>query len=131
MSVRTETWGRRAWKEKLSEMAERLESKRLVREWKTIAAMVRCYCRDHHGTSGQLCAECQGLMDYAGVRLERCRFGAEKPTCVNCPVHCYQKERREQVRVVMRYAGPKMLWQHPILAIAHLVDGYRKAPPIK
>jgi hypothetical protein len=30
---------------------------------------------------------------------------------------------REQVRVVMRYAGPRMLTRYPILAIMHLFDG--------
>jgi hypothetical protein len=96
---------------------------RLAREWRTIELMVRIYCRDHHET--ELCPECQGLLDYASVRLDRCRFGAEKPTCAKCPVHCYQKERREQVRVVMRYAGPRMLWEHPILSLRHWVDGMR------
>lgn len=99
-------------------------SKRLAREWRTIEAMVRIYCHDHH--HGELCAECKGLLDYASVRLDRCRFGTEKPTCANCPVHCYAKDRREQVKKVMRYAGPKMLWTHPILSIAHLLDGMRK-----
>ncbi len=87
--------------------------------------MIGCYCRDHHLTSGELCPECQSLHDYAAVRLERCRFGAEKPTCANCPVHCYQKSRREQVKMVMRYAGPRMLWQHPFLSLIHWLDGYR------
>jgi hypothetical protein len=96
---------------------------RLAREWRTIELMVRIYCRDHHET--ELCPECQGLLDYASVRLDRCRFGAEKPTCAKCPVHCYQKERREQVRVVMRYAGPRMLWEHPILSLRHWLDGMR------
>lgn len=89
-------------------------------------AMVACYCRDHHHTEHGLCAECQALLDYATLRLARCRFGEKKPTCANCPVHCYQAQRREQVRVVMRYAGPRMLWEHPLLAIRHLLDGYRK-----
>ena len=97
--------------------------KRLAREWQTIAAMISCYCRDHHATGATLCRECQGLLDYAAVRLDRCRFGSEKPICVNCPVHCYQPARREQVRVVMRYAGPRMLWQHPILCLRHWLDG--------
>jgi hypothetical protein len=97
--------------------------KRLAREWQTIAAMIRCYCRGRHATGATLCSECQGLLDYAAVRLERCRFGSEKPICVNCPVHCYQPARREQVRVVMRYAGPRMLWQHPILSLRHWLDG--------
>ena len=34
---------------------------------------------------------------------------------------------RERVREVMRYSGPRMLWRHPVLAAAHLMDG-RKTP---
>jgi predicted amidophosphoribosyltransferase len=99
----------------------RQASKRLAREWRTIETMVRLYCRDHH--HGESCAECQGLLDYASLRLDRCRFGTEKPTCAKCPVHCYQKNRREQVRVVMRYAGPRMLWEHPLLSLRRWLDG--------
>jgi hypothetical protein len=106
----------------------RLASKRLGREWRTMAAMISCYCRDHHASKAGLCSDCQGLSDYAAVRLERCRFGPEKPVCAKCPVHCYQPVRREQVRTVMRYAGPRMLWQHPLLSLRHWLDGLRKAP---
>jgi len=105
----------------------RQSSRRLAREWRTIEAMIQIYCRDHH-QDGELCQECQGLLDYAGVRLDRCQFGAEKPTCAKCPVHCYQKTRREQVRVVMRYAGPRMLWEHPLLSLRHWLDGLKSAP---
>lgn len=105
-------------------------SKRLNREWKTMEAMIKIHCRDQHGSSTTLCAECQELLDYANVRLERCRFGEEKPTCAQCPVHCYQKARREQVKVVMRYAGPRMVWEHPIMSIRHWLDGFRKAPEV-
>ena len=113
-----------------------LASVRLAREWKTMSAMVRIYCRDHHQGRGRpacdadLCAECRQFLDYANVRLERCRFGEEKPTCANCPVHCYQRDRREQARVVMRYAGPRMMWEHPVMSLRHWLDGYRKAPQI-
>jgi hypothetical protein len=101
---------------------EKLRNPRQAREWRTVAAMVRCYCRGRHGGKS-LCPECQGLLEYATIRLERCRFGEEKPTCVKCPVHCYQRDRREQIRVVMRYAGPRMIWQHPILSLRHWWDG--------
>jgi hypothetical protein len=104
--------------------------KRLAREWQTIAAMIRCYCEGHHHVGTDLCPECRELLDYATVRLERCRFGDEKPVCVKCPVHCYQRARREQVKAVMRYAGPRMLWRHPILSLRHWVDGFRKAPAV-
>jgi len=102
----------------------------LVREWKTMSAMVRIYCRDHHHPAGGLCAECRQFLDYAEVRLERCLFGEEKPTCANCPVHCYQRDCREQARVVMRYAGPRMMWEHPVMSLRHWLDDFRKAPQI-
>lgn len=94
--------------------------------------MLRIWCRDHHRPSHrqEFCPECQRLWEYATRRLERCVFGPEKPTCANCPVHCYERSRREQVRAMMRYAGPRMLWQHPILAIRHLLNGRRSAPPL-
>jgi len=92
--------------------------------------MIYCFCRDHHVRGDALCPECQGLLDYAAVRLGRCRFGEEKPVCVKFPVHCYQRARREQVKRVMRYAGPRMVWQHPILSLRHWFDGFHKSPAV-
>jgi hypothetical protein len=113
--------------------AARLATPRLTRELNTIAAMLRIYCRDQHGAvargNAQMCAECAGLQDFARKRLAGCPFGADKPTCVNCQIHCYGARQREAMRAVMRYAGPRMLWRHPVLALAHLADGRRAAPP--
>ena len=95
-----------------------------------MSAMISCHCRDHHATKAALCPDCQGLADYAAVRLERCRFGPDKPVCAKCPVHCYQRVRREQVKAIMRYAGPRMVWQHPVLSLRHWLDGFRKAPAL-
>jgi hypothetical protein len=105
-------------------------NQRLNREWKTMEAMMKIHCRDHHGASSALCGDCQELLNYANMRLDRCRFGEDKPTCAKCPVHCYQKTRREQIRVMMRYAGPRMLWEHPIMSLRHWLDGFREAPEI-
>ncbi len=104
-----------------------LVSRRLQRERQTIAAMIACYCRGVHG-GVELCAECRALLDYATMRLERCPFQKAKPTCAKCPIHCYQPHVREQVKAVMRYAGPRMFWRHPILALRHFLDAHRKAP---
>ena len=57
------------------------------------------------------------------LRLERCTFGEDKPTCQKCPIHCYKSEMKSQMQEVMRYAGPRMIYYSPILAIAHLVKG--------
>jgi len=105
-------------------------SKRLARERKTLAAMISFYCEGHHHVATALCPDCRQLLEYANLRLERCRFGAAKPVCAKCPVHCYQHFRREQVRMVMRYAGSRMAWHHPLLSLHHWIDGFRKAPPV-
>jgi hypothetical protein len=111
----------------------RLATARLARELRTIAAMMRIWCRDHHGAAERnaqkLCAECASLLEYARQRLANCPFGPEKPTCTNCPIHCYGKRQREAVKDVMRYAGPRMLLRHPWLAVAHVFDGRRPVPP--
>ena len=104
----------------------RSEPGRLAREKRTLRTMVQVYCRVHHGTTSLLCSECQLLCDYALARLDRCPYGAEKTTCINCPTHCYKPAMREQVKVVMCYAGPRMLFHHPILALLHMLDGLRK-----
>ena len=104
---------------------------RLKREQATLAAMVAIYCSDHHDASGGLCAGCAALLAHAAQRLERCVFQEHKPTCVKCPVHCYHTPYRDLVKAVMRYAGPRMLWRHPLLALRHLLDGRRPAPPLK
>ena len=98
---------------------------RIDRERKTVRAMIALYCRDHHGGSGTLCDECEALLAYARARLDKCPFQENKTTCARCPVHCYQPVLRERIRSVMRYAGPRMLCRHPVLAVAHLIDGLR------
>jgi len=90
--------------------------------------MVEMYCTHHHGDDG-LCNACAELADYADRKLDVCPYGPEKPTCDNCPIHCYREEPRQRMREIMRYAGPRMLKTHPILAVMHIFDGRRKAPP--
>jgi hypothetical protein len=100
------------------------DSSRIDREKRTIRAMIAIYCRAHHATAGR-CAQCEELLNYAVCRLDRCPFGANKTTCTRCPIHCYKPAMREKIRTVMRYAGPRMLYQHPVLALWHLFDSRR------
>ena len=102
--------------------------RRLDRERRTVEAMIALYCRDIHRTKDGLCPQCAELAAYARKRLEKCPFGADKPTCANCPIHCYQPAIREQMQKVMRHAGPRMLLKHPYLASRHMLDSRRKAP---
>jgi len=102
-------------------------SRRISRERQTVAVMIGLYCRKKHRSS-DLCGECRELLDYALERIETCPFQGRKTTCARCPVHCYPSVMRERIRIVMRYAGPQMLFRHPALAIMHLIECRYKAP---
>lgn len=96
---------------------------RLARERQTIECMLQIYCRKKHKRAAELCNSCRDLLDYALQRIDRCPFKDDKPTCRQCPVHCYKKDRREQIRQVMAFAGPWMLLYHPGLTVMHYWDG--------
>ena len=100
----------------------------MTRERKTSDAMIHIYCRGQHETYGGLCADCGELSEYVNKRLDKCPFQEGKTTCANCKVHCYKPAMREKIREVMRYAGPRMIYRHPLLAFGHFIDGFIKKP---
>jgi hypothetical protein len=93
-------------------------------EKETIAAMVGLSCRRRHGEA--LCPDCAELVDYAHARLDRCPYGDDKPTCAECSIHCYKPVLRERIREVMRFAGPRMPWRHPWLALLHVARSFKR-----
>lgn len=96
---------------------------RMERERRTVESMIEIYCHQRHGTARGLCPGCEALREYTRQRLEKCPFQESKPTCAKCPVHCYGPDARQEIRAVMRYAGPRMLYRHPRMALRHLLDG--------
>lgn len=92
--------------------------KRIDAEKRTVERMVRLYCsKKEENTS--TCNVCEELILYAHKRLSACPFGENKPTCKRCSIHCYRPDMRERMRAVMRYAGPHMLFHHPIDTLKH------------
>lgn len=98
---------------------------RLRRESRTVEAMIRIYCRGRHARATGLCPDCRDLLAYARARLARCPFQQHKTPCAQCDVHCYKPSMKQTIREVMRYAGPRMMCRHPLLAVLHLLDGLR------
>ncbi len=105
-------------------------AKRREREKRTISQMVALYCSDHHRDADRtdrafcgepVCPECLALDEYCVKRTERCRSMARKTSCEQCGNHCYGHRQQEEIRKVMRYAGPRMILHHPMAAIRHLM----------
>ena len=119
-------------------------ARRREREKRTISNMVAIYCAGNHDASARterrltgdthptrstetsfagepLCPACKAIDDYCVLRTERCRSMAHKTSCEECGNHCYAPAQREQIRAIMRYAGPRMILYHPVAAICHLL----------
>ena len=76
---------------------------------------------------GEASIDAEALKAYTHTRIEQCRYRGklEKPFCNACPVHCYKPDMRRQIRTVMRYSGPRMLFRHPVLSLQHLIGTIR------
>lgn len=105
-------------------------ARRRAREERVISQMVALYCAGNHDAASRteraccgelVCPACKAVDAYAVLRTARCRQMHAKTSCEKCPYHCYRPQEREQIRQVMRYAGPRMLTKHPIAAIRHLL----------
>ncbi|WP_304201916.1 nitrous oxide-stimulated promoter family protein [Phocaeicola plebeius] len=92
---------------------------RIEEEKQTIEQMIHFYCR-HKEKNQTLCSACSELLKYAHQRLEHCPFGERKKTCRQCTVHCYHPKMRQKIKEVMRFAGPRIIWYHPIWTLKHL-----------
>lgn len=93
---------------------------KIEREKRTIEKMIRLYCRLQHRT-GHLCPDCEAMLLFAHDKLSRCPFGESKTACKDCNVHCYPGNRRDKIRQIMRFAGPRMLFYHPKEFLLHLM----------
>jgi hypothetical protein len=97
---------------------KRIEGQRVVE------LMIRVYCKGNghvRPKQGQrLCPACDELAAYARRRNDACPLLEERSFCQFCPVHCYSPAMRERITEVMRYAGPRMIFHHPLVALKHL-----------
>lgn len=90
-------------------------------EQQVVELMIRFYCKRKHSTDKDLCSDCKSLLDYARHRLLRCPFQEEKPVCKRCHIHCYKPDMRQNIKKVMRFSGPRMLFFRPLKFILHLL----------
>ena len=95
------------------------KTSRLDREKRTLSLMIGIYCRKRHHSDTELCEDCLALFDFALFKLDKCPWGVEKPACSKCTIHCYPDDKREKIREVMRFAGPRMLFKYPLLSFLH------------
>lgn len=90
------------------------------KEKELLELMISIYENDHY-------QDLSKLKEYAFKRIDCCPRKEEKTFCSSCPIHCYQKIYREQIKEVMKYSGKRMLFKHPIITIKHLINTIKYA----
>ncbi len=78
------------------------------------------YCKRHHSKEKNICDNCKVLNNYAELRIKKCKFTKEKPVCSKCQIHCYKKDMKREIKIIMRWSGPRMIWHYPIDTIKYL-----------
>lgn len=90
-----------------------------------IETMIRIYCDGNCGVKSDkqtLCVDCQELLDYAKHRLENCPRTSTRTSCGRCDTPCYREPYKQKIRLVMKYAGPRMVFKHPIKTVKYVID---------
>lgn len=104
--------------------------KDLEKEKKTLRVMIEIYCRGQKHKKEQpgdgLCPACEKLYQYGALRTDKCPFGHKKNFCSHCSIKCYGKEEKDEIKKVMRYSGPRMIFRHPIIALRHALKMRKK-----
>lgn len=91
----------------------------------SLEVMVKLYCKKNHNSKGQLCEECEEILNYALNRLRNCRYGENKPNCGDCKTCCYKKDMKEKVVNIMRYSGPRLLLHNPRIVFSHFINKFK------
>jgi hypothetical protein len=108
------------------------------RDLRTLAKFITFYCERRHagvekqparlrtidvtsvcGRAVPLCAPCAKLLAHAFMKRLVCPL-APKPTCRQCPQHCYAPAYRAQIREVMRFTGPRLVLRGRLDYLVHL-----------
>ncbi|GAB6168653.1 nitrous oxide-stimulated promoter family protein [Clostridium carnis] len=95
--------------------------KRIEKEKEIVQLMISLYCQKKHGSKrGTLCEECNELLEYAHKRLSFCKFGDNKSSCSKCKIHCYKRDMKEKIKIVMRFSGPRLIIYRPCEFVRHI-----------
>ncbi|MCI6671444.1 MAG: nitrous oxide-stimulated promoter family protein [Prevotella sp.] len=91
---------------------------RIEKEKIIVKEMIALYAKHKEGKK-IIDGHYKELADYCEKRLDKCYWGEKKPACKACTIHCYGKAKREEIKKVMRWAGPRMLLYRPWFTIKH------------
>ncbi|MBR3840899.1 MAG: nitrous oxide-stimulated promoter family protein [Erysipelotrichales bacterium] len=95
---------------------------KIEKERRIVGEMIALYYKNNYHQTIDDNEEAKELINYVNHRLSVCPFKDKKKFCSHCSVHCYEESKRELIKKVMRYSGPRLLFTHPLLVIKHVIE---------
>ena len=92
--------------------------RKLCEEYEIVCEMIDLYHRKNDRFSD---GDISDLKAYVKSKLYSCPHGSNKPFCSYCKIHCYEPVRRDQIREIMRFSGPRFIFYRPGKSIKHLL----------
>lgn len=90
---------------------------------RTLEAMGLIYCYAHHPEGAKdgigLCPSCRDAVEAVLRKTSSCPH-EHKINCQDCDIKCQRAGDIEQVRAIMGYAAPRMIYRHPIMTIRYI-----------
>lgn len=88
---------------------------------KVLSAMFAIYIKKHKKEK----EEVNSLKAYAFQRIDKCPNVNDGIYCSSCKIHCFSDDKRKEIKKVMKYSGPRMIFYHPLMALDHMLSGFR------
>lgn len=82
---------------------------------KILSAMFDIYIKKHPEEVKSV----DSLKSYAFQRIEKCPNKGKNIYCSSCTIHCFPEYERAHMKKIMRFAGPRMMIYHPLMALDH------------
>lgn len=95
---------------------------KVEKEKRTLEFMINLYCEKKHKLGIRKCKDCREIFQYASTQLDQCKFGEKKLSCKKCRVHCFSPEKREEIRKIMRFSGPRIIFYRPQYYIRYILS---------
>jgi hypothetical protein len=96
--------------------------KKINSEKNIVKMMILYYCKKKHFSKNDLCCDCEKLIEYSWLKLDKCPYGENKPACSKCEIHCYSAPMRKKIKDIMRYSGPRTIYIYPAVSIKHFIS---------
>ena len=92
---------------------------KIDKDRRVLEAMGSIYCQGNHADAqkdeGGMCPECRATIENTLSRAASCPYGHQ-----DCKTHCQRGDAQIRIKAIMRYAAPKMMFRHPIMAFEYL-----------